>query len=38
MLQLRYPVEVCMGGDLNRTNLRVHFEHRHALHTIVILG
>ena len=30
-------VEGCLGGSLNKTNLQVHFVHRHARYTIVIL-
>ena len=37
MLRLRCPVEGCMGGASNRTNLRVHFSYRHVRDTIVIL-
>ena len=37
MLRLRVPVEGCLGGASNRTNLRVQFAHRHTQDTIVIL-
>ena len=37
MLRLWCPVEGCMGGDSNQTNLRVQFAHRHVRDTIVIL-
>ena len=30
-------MEGCLGGDSNWTNLRVHFVHRYARDTIVIL-
>ena len=37
LLRLRCPVEGCLGGSSNWTNLQVHFAHRHAQNTIVIL-
>ena len=37
ILRLWWLVEGCLGGASNRTNLRVHFTHRHAQDTIVIL-
>ena len=37
MLQLRCPVEGCLGGASNWANLRVHFSHHHARDKIVIL-
>ena len=37
LLQLRSPVEGCLGGASNRTNLWVHFAHRQAREIIVIL-
>ena len=37
MLPLRCPLDGCLGGDINRTNLRVHSVHRHVRDTIVIL-
>ena len=32
-----FPVQGCLVGASNRTNLRVHFAHCHAQDTIVIL-
>ena len=37
LLRIRCPVEGFLGGASNRANLRVHFAHRHAQDTIVIL-
>ena len=37
LLRLRCPVEGCLGGASNRSNLPVHFAHRHVRDTIVIL-
>ena len=37
MLRIQYLVEGCLGGASNRTNLLVHFAHRNAPDTIVIL-
>ena len=37
MLRIRCPVEGCLGGALNWTNIQIHFAHRHARDTIVIL-
>ena len=37
LVQMKCPVEGCPGGATNRTNLRVHFAHRHVWDTIVIL-
>ena len=31
------PVPVCEGGEINRTNLRIHFVHRHMQDTLWIL-
>ena len=35
--QLRYQVAGCLGGSSSRTNLQIHFAHRHMWDTIVIL-
>ena len=37
LTRLRCPVEGCQGGATSRTNLWVHFAHRHVRDTIVIL-
>ena len=37
LLCLWCPVEGCLGGASNRTNLRFYFAHRHVQGTIVIL-
>ena len=38
LARLRCPVKGCLGGATNRTNLWVHFVHRHIRDTIVILN
>ena len=35
--RLQCPVAGCLGGALSRTNLRIHFAHRHMQYNIVIL-
>ena len=35
---LRCPVEGCQGTAASRTNLRVHFAHKHPRDSIVIMG
>ena len=35
--RLRCPVAGCLGGASSRTNLRIHFAHRHVRDTIAIL-
>ena len=37
LLRLQCPIEGCLGGASNQTNLRVHFSYRHARDIIVIL-
>ena len=37
LLWIQFPVDGCLGGASNRTNLRVRFAHHHTRYTIVIL-